>query len=223
MSTPAPSIVNPLAGKRGACDRCHGQKLRCTRPNQNSDSLQVTCVRCFKAGASCSYGIAKRAGRSPASKSSSSQEQRGMSHEKPKMPSSASRPTTNPSGPSSFLDSETGMPEDTVLIHAESPSSLQDSSKVLSEVHLDFPASSAAATADLPWPDDIMTFFTYRDTEEASGLESFDSKHDWALQNYGTQSMNAQISNIGPNSNGEQHRHAGFNSYGVYVESGDVR
>ena len=154
-----------------------------------------------------------------------------MSHGKPKMPGSASRHTTNPSGPSGFLDSEAGTwqdrqhrsngrvlteytadqeserePEDAVSIHAQSPSS-------------DFPACSAAATANLPWPDDIMTSFSYQDTGEASGLESFDSKHGWALQNYGAQSMDVQISNNGPNSNGEQQRHAGVDAYGVYAQS----
>ena len=234
MSTPAPSITNPLAGKRGACDRCRGQKLKCRRPDQNSDSLQATCVRCFKAGASCSYGTAKRAGRSPASEPGKS-----------RLPSSASRSTTttNPRGSSSsFLDSEAGTwqdrqyrnngraltectaeqeserePRDTVSIHTQSPLSLQNSSKVSSEVHLDFSACSAPATAlNLPWSDDMITPFSYQDTGEVSGLEI------WALQNYGAQSMNdVQRSNTGLNSNshGEQHRHAGVDTYGVYTQA----
>lgn len=105
-----------------------------------------------------------------------------------------------------------------VSIHTQSPSSLQGSSKVSSEVHSDFPACSTAATTNSPWPDDI-TPFSYHDTGEVSGLESFNFKHGWAPQNYGAQSMDIQISNIGPNNNGEQHRHADVDAYGVYTQS----
>ena len=63
---PSSKLPNPRPNKRGACDRCRGQKLRCLRDDQSRDSSQAPCVRCFKAGAICSYGIPKRAGRPPA-------------------------------------------------------------------------------------------------------------------------------------------------------------
>ncbi|MCJ1245269.1 hypothetical protein MMC30_002472 [Trapelia coarctata] len=40
-----------LASKRTVCDRCHGQKLRCDRDNDNLDS----CKRCRRAGAICTF------------------------------------------------------------------------------------------------------------------------------------------------------------------------
>lgn len=44
--------------KRFACDRCHDQKLRCTRPQENKP-----CVRCAKAGVVCNVSAAQRTGR----------------------------------------------------------------------------------------------------------------------------------------------------------------
>ncbi|KUJ12535.1 uncharacterized protein LY89DRAFT_673497 [Mollisia scopiformis] len=44
--------------KRFACDRCHDQKLRCTRPQENEP-----CVRCAKAGVVCNVSAAQRTGR----------------------------------------------------------------------------------------------------------------------------------------------------------------
>lgn len=44
--------------KRFACDRCHDQKLRCTRPQENEP-----CVRCAKAGVNCNVSAAQRTGR----------------------------------------------------------------------------------------------------------------------------------------------------------------
>ena len=98
-----PSSTSPKTqpSKRGACDRCRGQKLRCLREDQGQDGSQAPCVRCFKAGATCSYGIAKRAGRPPASHAShahppSSQQQRkGSRVDKTKENGRASRSVLN--------------------------------------------------------------------------------------------------------------------------------
>jgi len=56
---------NPsLSGiKCGACDRCRGQKLKCLPGDQLQGLSVTTCVRCHKAGATCSFSIAKRPGR----------------------------------------------------------------------------------------------------------------------------------------------------------------
>ncbi|KAL8941750.1 MAG: hypothetical protein Q9211_001696 [Gyalolechia sp. 1 TL-2023] len=53
----------PMAGtntrqqgtRRGACDRCRGQKLRCSREGQNGTVDSTECARCAKAGAVCSF------------------------------------------------------------------------------------------------------------------------------------------------------------------------
>lgn len=112
-----PSSTAPKAqpSKRGACDRCRGQKLRCLRDDQSQDGSQAACVRCFKAGATCSYGIAKRAGRPPASHvshahaPSSQQQRKGNRAEKTKENGRASRSVlnTNSHHLTSFFDRQT--------------------------------------------------------------------------------------------------------------------
>ena len=110
-----PSSTAPKAqpSKRGACDRCRGQKLRCLRDDQSQDGSQAPCVRCFKAGATCSYGIAKRAGRPSASHvshaSSSQQQRKGNRAEKTKESGRASGSVLNTDGRhlTSFFDRQT--------------------------------------------------------------------------------------------------------------------
>ena len=238
MSTSAPLNLNPSAGKRAACDRCRGQKLRCIREDQNSNSPQATCIRCFKAGATCSYDTGKRVGRSTACKSSAPQERRGNGHRITKVSGIASRSNANPSGQSGYLDSKAGTwqdqhgsgnpssgpeeytadqesereTEDTTPTYAQSPSSLRDSSNVLGEIDLEYSACSTSSTATLPWPDEIMTPFSYQDAEEASGFEPFGSKYGWALHNNrAPPPMDIQV----PNSNGEQHIDVGVSSYEI--------
>ncbi len=116
-SSSHPSSTAPKAqpSKRGACDRCRGQKLRCLRDDQGQDGSQAPCVRCFKAGATCSYGIAKRAGRPPASlvshahAPSSQQQRKGNRAEKTKENGRASRSVlnTNSHHLTSFFDRQT--------------------------------------------------------------------------------------------------------------------
>ncbi|RAH61362.1 hypothetical protein BO85DRAFT_194900 [Aspergillus piperis CBS 112811] len=48
------------AVKRAACDRCHGQKMRCIR-----EPTKSSCHRCLAAGALCVYSMARKAGRPP--------------------------------------------------------------------------------------------------------------------------------------------------------------
>jgi hypothetical protein len=54
------------AVKRTACDRCHGQKMRCIR-----EGTRAKCNRCLAASAQCVFSIARKAGRPPASSISS--------------------------------------------------------------------------------------------------------------------------------------------------------
>ena len=237
MSTSAHLNSNQSAGKRAACDRCRGQKLRCIREDQESNSPQATCIRCFKAGATCSYDTGKRVGRSTAGKNSAPQERRGNGHRISKISGIASRSNATPSGQSGYLDSKAGTwqdqhgsgkpssrpqeytadqecereTEDTTPTYVQSPSSLHDSSNVLGEVDLDYSASSTSSTATLPWPDEILTPFSYQDAEETSGFEPFGSKYGWAFHNNRAQPMNMQV----PNSNGEQHIDVGVSSYGI--------
>jgi hypothetical protein len=49
------SVQESASRKRAACDRCHGQKLRCPRP-----LLDTGCTRCQRAGAQCIFSASKR-------------------------------------------------------------------------------------------------------------------------------------------------------------------
>lgn len=55
----AQSIASQV--KRFACDRCHGQKLRCPRPPDGD--LHKPCVRCCKAGTRCRISTPPKMGR----------------------------------------------------------------------------------------------------------------------------------------------------------------
>ena len=114
-SHPSSTTQRAQPSKRGACDRCRGQKLRCLREDQGQDGSQAPCVRCFKAGATCSYGIAKRAGRPPASHvsqahaPSSQQQRKGSRVDKTKENGRASRSVLNANNHqlTSFFDCQT--------------------------------------------------------------------------------------------------------------------
>ena len=54
-----PEMPNPTP-RRQSCDRCHGQKLRCTR---TSDSQTGVCDRCLRQGAQCVYSSSLPKGR----------------------------------------------------------------------------------------------------------------------------------------------------------------
>ncbi|KAK3167720.1 hypothetical protein OEA41_010848 [Lepraria neglecta] len=233
-----PLISNPRESKRGACDRCRGQKLRCLREDQSQDS---TCVRCFKAGAICSFGAPKRAGRLAGSSSFSPQERRGNGGGSPKQGGIPSRPTANTSGhgvlfeskadgglhqnrsggwdDSSFLRENTAEEEsgeeteDTIPAHTMSPSSLFDTSNILGGADVDFPAIVGSSTATLPWPDETLLPFYNDNVGEASGLEPFGPKYSWAFQHYHAGPMDMQMLTASPISNDGQTRDVGVNAY----------
>ncbi|PKX89977.1 Zn(II)2Cys6 domain-containing transcription factor fumR [Aspergillus novofumigatus IBT 16806] len=66
-------LVHDLGFSHRACDRCHGQKLRCRREN-NSD----TCVRCARAGVRCTPRPMRL--RSRAQSAKSTQQQQSQPH-----------------------------------------------------------------------------------------------------------------------------------------------
>lgn len=240
-ATSGPSTSNPRGSKRGACDRCRGQKLRCLHGDQSQDSPQATCVRCFKAGATCSFGIAKRAGRPPGSNAPSPQERRGHGGGEPKKGGMASRPTVNTSGHSDFFDSKAdggqdrrgtggrgsgqllgeitadqeseGETEDMTPVNALSPSSLHDTMNILGGVNFDFSAFSGSSTSTLPWTDEVLPPFYNNDAGEASGREPFGPEYSRAFHHYQAQPMDIQIPTASPIVNVEQSRDVGVNAY----------
>ena len=211
-------ISNPRESKRGACDRCRGQKLRCLREDQSQDS---TCVRCFKAGAICSFGTPKRAGRPAGSSSYSPQERRGNGGGSPKQGEIPSRHTANTSGHgllfeskadggrhrnrsngwdnNSFLRENTaeeesaGETEEKIPARTVSPSSLFDTSNILGGTSVDFPGIIESSTATLPWSDETLPPFYNDNAGEASGLEPYGPKHSWAFQHCHAGRMDMQM------------------------------
>ncbi|KAL4740406.1 putative C6 finger transcription factor [Aspergillus similis] len=63
-------LVHDLGFSHRACDRCHGQKLRCRRES-NSD----TCVRCAKAGVRCTPRQMRLRSRAQSTKTTQQQQQ----------------------------------------------------------------------------------------------------------------------------------------------------
>ena len=157
-----------------------------------------------------------------------------------------SRPTTNPSGQSAYLDGKAGTwqdqrgagnpntcrvsekyivnqesereTEDTLPIYAQSPLSLNDSSNVLGEIDLDFSACSTSSTATLPWPDEIVTPFSYQDADEVSGFEPLGSKYGWTLPHNRAHPMDIQVLNTSPDSIGEHHKDLSIDTYGIHAQ-----
>lgn len=253
MPTSAPSNSNNSVAKRGACDRCRGQKLGCLHQQQNSDSPQSTCFRCFKAGATCSYDTTKRARKSSASKATSPRERRGNGYGITKIAGAVSRATANPSDQSGYLDSNAGtwqnqrgsgnpssdrlseeytadqeskrQSENTTQTHPQTPLSLQDSSNLSSEVDRDFSACSTSSTALLPWSEEMMTPFSYQKAENTSDLELFGSKYSWVFNNNRAQPMDIQLPDTSPTHDHDQCRDEGLNTYGKHAQlcSGDAQ
>lgn len=71
-------MASSLSGavKRTACDRCHGQKMRCIRDSASDGSK---CNRCIAANAICRFSLARKAGR-PLSNKQSEDPQRSQEH-----------------------------------------------------------------------------------------------------------------------------------------------
>ena len=236
MSAPERTTINktltsnPRGSKRGACDRCRGQKLRCLSDDQRQGSSQATCVRCLKAGATCSYTTAKRAGRSLGFDASFP-----SGGSRPDKGGIASSPTVHTSGQSGFFDDRTdegqdrreiggrgsdhslggdtvdqesgGEVEDTTQQYALSPLSMHDTSGILGGVSFDFPTLSASSTVTLPWPDENSTPFSNNGAGDPSGLEPFGSKHNWAFHQYQAQPTNIHLPNASPINSDEQSRY----------------
>ena len=94
-----------LQVKRFACDRCHGQKLRCPRPVDGD--LHEPCVRCCKAGTPCGISTPPRRGRPNKSRKLNTG-QRAPSHTS----SSESRSMSKRKSSNTRMSSESGSEED---------------------------------------------------------------------------------------------------------------
>ncbi|MCJ1265959.1 hypothetical protein MMC22_005841, partial [Lobaria immixta] len=236
MSTPEGAATSELS-----ISNPHGSK------DQSPDSPQATCVRCFKAGAICSYGIARRPGRSPGSNAPSSQERRGNGGEKPGKGGMASRPTASTSDHRASFDSKAdgeqdrrgtggwgsghllgeytadqvseGETEDTTPLHALSPLPLHHTSNIFGGANLDFPAFFASSTATMPWLEKTLPAVSNNKAGEASALEPSRSNYSWDLHHYQAQPAGIQIPSAFPIGNNEQSRDVGVNAYGIPAQT----
>ena len=244
MATPEEDATggNPVANlngnKRGACDRCRGQKLRCLREDQSQD---LACVRCFKAGATCSFGMPKRAGRPPGSNTNSSRQRRGNGSGKSKQAGKASGPTVNTSGQvdskadgrldqrktgkwdrgkplieNTANEMSEGKTEDTTMANVLRPSSMDDTASILDKVNLDFPMFSESSTANLPWPDEELAPFCYKNAGDTSSLEPFSPKHSWTSHYY--QPVDIRIPPASRFDSDGQSRDVGASVYGINAQ-----
>lgn len=242
MSNSGTPPLSLAENKRGACDRCRGQKLRCRREDTKQNPPQGTCVRCFKAGAICSFGVAKRAGRTPVFNTSFPQGRKRDRGGKPQIGAAASRPTVSASGRAGFPYSEAGAyhdqrgtgdrggsrvfeeyiadqesereAEDTTLVHTMNLPSLHETSNVFGGVSTGF-----LSTATLPWFDETVPSSSTNDAEEDSSLESSNSKYSWAFHNHRVQQMDIQGSTILLDNDGGQFRNMDVNAYGLHANT----
>lgn len=212
------------------------------REDQSQDSVQSTCVRCVKAGATCSFRIpSKRTGRPPASHALSSQGRKandggvasrsalktsglnGLSDSHlvdggQKECGVGERSSVRPLGENVADHESEGETEDMSLVHAMSPWSLHGTSNMFGGVGFDFPAFSGSSTAPLPWPDETMPSF-YNDAGETSGFESFGTKWSRAFNTYEAQPMDFQIPNASPMSNEDPSKDMSANASGAPAQT----
>ncbi|MCJ1386178.1 hypothetical protein MMC17_009304 [Xylographa soralifera] len=238
MSAQDSLTSNPRENKRGACDRCRGQKLRCLREDQSQDS---TCVRCFKAGAVCSFGVPKRAGRPRGSSSFTPQERKGNRGGNAKQGGMLARPAAHTNGPGVFFESKAdgglhrsesggwddssflrentaeeesgGETEDTAPAHAMSPMSLFDNSNILGGADVEFPTGAGFSTATLPWQVEALPQFYTDNAGETPDLAPFGAKYSWAFHPYHAGPMDMPMLNVSPASNDGQTREVGVTAY----------
>lgn len=212
------SISNPRGSKRGACDRCRGQKLRCLRDEQSQDHLQAPCIRCSKAGAICSFGISKRAGRPPASHAANPQQRRVNGGGKSKEAGVDSRLIANTSGHNGMFDKTADREseeetENSSPVQALSPSSLHETSN-LGGVNFHFPQFSGSSSAALALSDEALPSLRHdNDAGEFSGLDTFGSKYNWDYNTYEAQPMDLHMPTRLPTNNNGESRDVGVNTY----------
>ena len=216
-SEPAPMASNPRPSTRGACDRCRGQKLRCLRDEQSPDDLQAPCVRCFKAGATCYYGVARRAGRPSASQSA---------------PTPAPFPQQQRSGPRGGKSMANGVPaNETDLIpsnqdnvncfdheaHTKRDSQINSSqsSGGLSQEESEYTSDLLRSyfNGNLTWPDEELALLGNQDSGRTHGLEQLGPLDNWPLNPDQAQAMQVQMQPVFPLSAFENPKDTGVNNY----------
>ena len=191
--------------KRGACDRCRGQKLRCISHSHSQDPSDTRCVRCAKAGADCTTAAPGRAGRPRTSPFSSLEEQKGKINRRNQNNRVASRVDFDAYRNGARVDSSTdgwrkilqgnsvdgessGNTDVMTPNHVTSSLPMHDSSDALGRVNLEVPASLwSVETLPHPFHDDAGEVLDFAPL----GLEFTGGFHDYHAQHTVTQALTA--------------------------------
>ena len=148
--------------KRFACDRCHGQKLRC--PRRADGGLHEPCGRCCKAGTPCGITTPLRMGGPNKSRKLNTGE---------RVPSPASSPSLNPSSRTKNLEtrphSETYSESGQLQNHSKKEETIDHTSRSSSvnltpyETFLSIDIPTCSDTAEPATPIAMNDFLQYFD------------------------------------------------------------
>ena len=190
---PEPVLSQQTEGKRAACDRCRGQKLRCLRQAPGRTTEPGKCVRCSTAGAICCFSASKRAGRRPNSSNVKPTDRKL----KGKFPPRGQAATTERES----LENETSnedmyedqQEDDDTDQPMEGTFNSEDEVKAeqtnLGDVFIPQPLITSfmndtnwGPVADIPWIDECMAAPYDPDSVTTStGLDSFIQDYNWSL------------------------------------------
>ena len=248
-ATRRPSISNPRGTKRGACDRCRGQKLRCLPGDQGQDSSKTTCVRCRKAGATCSFSLAKRPGR-PSTSSASLARQRRDDGGDCSVEDEASLPTSVNRGSQNYLNGRNGHIDQDYEWQAKnirrtdqlsreptaeqrreeenqggsqpfslSPSSLRETANASHGIPLEFSSLAKSSITAFPWCQETLPAIYGNDIGDIPGLDTFSPRYGWPFQDYLGQAMDIQLPTPSSSKKHQQSRDEGAIAYATPAQT----
>ena len=204
-TTATPS--SSLHGRRAACDRCRGQKLRCIREDQNGE-----CIRCTTAGTTCRFSRSMRIGRPPNISNTASPTERrgkqkpGQGEPKPKV--------SNPGGKANdHLGSESVTRSPSMSL-GDGNGEIDTARRYSSTEELVFGPSNSLSMHDSnalsAYPGSTGGMASFYAGEDLVDLEEFGSDFDWSFPQIPTLSKDIPIpasSSVGSN---QRAPHAGL-------------
>ena len=180
-------------GKRAACDRCRGQKLRCLREAPGKNTEAGKCVRCSTAGAICCFSASKRAGRRPnsANVKLADRKPKGKSSQREEAPRKERESLGNQtSNENSYEDQQEDDDKDQPMESAFKSEEETDAGHMNSgDGFIPQPIITSfmnetnwGPVADIPWIDECMAAAYDPDSVTSSvGADSFIHDYNWSL------------------------------------------
>ncbi len=180
-------------GRRAACDRCRGQKLRCNREDQNGNAiLSGKCTRCTKARATCISSTIVRFGRSNTTSNIDRRGKQKPGQDEPRTKAS----NTCRHGPHAMHNNHQNFgrekePNNMSFDDEEAEVDTRHRASSADELgfgpwnppsmhgNTPFGTYRGSAGADIAGVDGDMT--TYDDGEDLANLESFDPDYNWSF------------------------------------------